>query len=157
MANGGLVAEQAAFKSVCKGLFGLMAEGETRIEYLATVLSAVTYERVRSYTPEGPLESPEGRFRSVRIPSDLSRALRRDLRPASYHEGAGTWFSARIIVTAEGSATANYNYDQEPEWDAPVDSIAYVTDQEKFPRDEENQPEWLKQKLSEGRERLASR
>ncbi len=60
-------------------------------------------------------------------------------------------------MTPEGGATAEYNYDSEPEWDVPIDPIAYVTDQEKFPRHEEHQPDWLKQRLAEGRARLADR
>jgi hypothetical protein len=32
----------------------------------------------------------------------------------------------------------------------------YVRDQEKFPRDEDKQPEWLKQRLAEGRARISS-
>ncbi|WP_181064465.1 hypothetical protein [Pseudoclavibacter sp. AY1F1] len=35
--------------------------------------------------------------------------------------------------------------------DAPVDAVAYLTDLEQFPRDEVNQPAWLKAKLVEAR------
>ena len=62
-----------------------------------------------------------------------------------------------LRANADGSATAEYNYDEEPKWDVPVDPIAYVTDQDAFPRDEAHQPEWLKLKLAEGRARLAAR
>ena len=67
-----------------------------------------------------------------------------------YQEGLGTWFSAVIRVDRNGVVDATFNYDDEPEWDAPVDSIAYLTDQEAFPRDVENQPPWLQQKIAEG-------
>lgn len=56
----------------------------------------------------------------------------------------------RITVTVSGSATAEYNYDDEPQWDAPVDPVVYVTDQEEFLCDEDKQPEWLRQQLAEG-------
>ncbi|PPG30293.1 hypothetical protein C5E10_12510 [Pseudoclavibacter sp. RFBG4] len=79
------------------------------------------------------------------------------LRAASYREGAGTWFSAKFTVTAAGAFTAEYNYDEEPEWTHEIDSIAYVTDQKHFPRDEEHQPEWEKAKLAEGRVWIAER
>ncbi|MEP6478866.1 MAG: hypothetical protein ABJB03_05710 [Rhodoglobus sp.] len=154
--NAGLIAEQEAFNELGMSLHRLLSDGDERIEYLATVLSPVTYERMRAYNPSGRFESPGGRFNSVDYPYAVSKALRA-LRAASYRDGVGTWFSARLQVTAAGAATAEYNYDDEPEWDAPVDSIAYVTDQEKFPRDEDKQPDWLKRKLAEGGERIAAR
>ncbi|MBF4636302.1 hypothetical protein ITJ38_17975 [Agreia pratensis] len=154
--NTGLLAEKDLFNSVGRQLYGLLFAGDTRIEYLSTRLTSVTFERVRAYCPTGSLHSPEGNFRSVRRPRELGQALG-GLRAACYREGSGTWFSVRFVVTATGAATAEYNYDEEPEWDAPVDSVAYVADQEKFPRDVDKQPEWLKQKLAEGRAALAAR
>ncbi|SMG29122.1 hypothetical protein [Agreia pratensis] len=152
----GLYAQKEAFNEVGVLLYRLLGDGDTRIQYVATLLAPVTYEYVDAYNPAGKLESPDGKFRSVRVSTELSKALA-ELRAASYREGAGTWFSIKITVTAAGAATAEYNYDEEPEWDAPVDSVAYVADQEKFPRDVDKQPEWLKQKLAEGRAALAAR
>lgn len=152
----GIRAEQEAFTELATMLYRLMKPGDTSIEYLVSATSSTDLQQFRAYNPNGKFETPSGRANSVRGSDELSDAMDR-LRAASYREGAGTWFSARIVVTAEGGATANYNYDEEPDWDAPVDSIAYVTDQEKFPRDEDNQPEWLKQKLADGRQRLSAR
>ncbi|KQW08037.1 hypothetical protein ASC66_03575 [Leifsonia sp. Root4] len=154
--NHGISAERDAFNSVGVGLYRLMQNGDSKIVYLASMTAPVTYERVRAFNPDGRLASTEGPFRSVRIPSELSEALGQ-LRAASSRTGTGTWFSAIIAVNADGSASAEYNYEREPEWDAPVDPIAYLTDHEKFPRDEVHQPKWLQQKLAEGRARLAAR
>lgn len=156
MAESGISAERDAFNSVGVGLYRLMQNGDSKIVYLASMTAPVSYERVRAFNPDGRLTAAEGSFRSVRIPSELSEALGQ-LRAASSRTGTGTWFSAIITVNADGSASAEYNYDQEPEWDAPVDPIAYVTDLERYPRDEAHQPEWLKQQLAEGRARLAAR
>ncbi|WP_245548359.1 hypothetical protein [Gordonia araii] len=79
------------------------------------------------------------------------------LREAMYQGGLGTWFSAVLIVDRSGSVDGQFNYDSEPEWDAPVDPVVYVTDQEKLPRDVENQPDWLKAKLAEGLARREER
>lgn len=153
----GIGAEQEAFTELAKLLYRLLKPGDTSIEYVVSATEPVGRHLLAAYNAGGKHSSPDGPFNDVPEASiELSDAMDR-LRAASYREGAGTWFSARIVVTAEGGATAKYNYDEEPEWDSPLDPIAYVTDQAKFPRDVENQPEWLKQKLAEGRERLASR
>ncbi|GAB11463.1 hypothetical protein GOARA_070_00020 [Gordonia araii NBRC 100433] len=69
----------------------------------------------------------------------------------------GTWFSAVLRIDRSGAVDGQFDYDSEPEWDAPVDPIAYVADQEKYPRDVENQPDWLKAKLAEGLARRRER
>ena len=153
---GGLIAEQAPFQQLGAAMFRLLREGDERIEYLATVLSPVTYERMRAYSAAGKLDSRMGRFDSIRRPRDLS-ALLETLREATYRDGLCTWFSVKIAVTSAGGATAEYNYDDEPEWDAPVDPVSYVKDLEKFPRDEDKQPAWLEKKLAGGRAKLAAR
>ena len=88
---------------------------------------------------------------------NFDRRLITRLREAMYQPGLGTWFSAVLRVDRSGAVDGRFDYESEPEWDAPVDSIAYVTDFEKYPRDIENQPEWLQAKLAEGYERRAAR
>ncbi len=65
-----------------------------------------------------------------------------------YQPGKGTWFTARCTITADGRMSFDFDYDNEPEWDIDVYPDAYAEDQEKYPRDEEHQPDWLKHKLS---------
>jgi len=154
--NPGISAERDAFNALGVLLYSLLAAGDERIVLGVSATSSTNEQHLRAYNPEGRFESPEGRFNDARGSFELSKAMKA-LRSAQYRPGAGTWFSARITVNADGSATAEYNYDEEPKWDVPVDPIAYVTDQDVFPRDEAHQPEWLKQKLAEGRVRLAAR
>ncbi|WP_415855455.1 hypothetical protein [Sinomonas sp. G460-2] len=112
--------------AVSGALLALFEDGDERVEYLASLLAPATYERVRGFNAAGTLESPEGRFNSVDFPYELSVALRK-LRAASYRAGKGTWFSARIVVTPDGAATAECNYDDEPDFGPEgVDSGAYV-------------------------------
>ena len=151
----GLQAEQQAFNEVGVALYRLLEEGDDRIEYRASMTAAVQSARILAYNPAGRYETSEGRANSPRESDELSDALGR-LREASYRPGAGTWFSVRIVVTSDGAATAEYNYDKEPDFGlGGIDPIAYVTDQEKFPRDETKQPEWLKERLAEGRARIS--
>lgn len=145
-----------AFNALGVLLFQLLSPGDERIELSVSSTVSTSAPDLLAYNPAGQYAEPAGRANSVDGSFELWDAVEA-LRAASYREDAGTWFSARISVDAGGSATAEYNYDDEPEWDAPIDSIAYVTDLERFPRDDAHQPEWLRAKLAEGRERLAAR
>ncbi|WP_068494061.1 hypothetical protein [Pseudoclavibacter helvolus] len=152
----GFFAEKAASDDLARALSEQLRPGDEAMVLLCSATAPVSRNRMRAIRADG--RSVEGgvRYESLRTPASLSPA-RKALRAASYREGAGTWFSAKFTVTAAGAFTAEYNYNDEPEWDVPVDSIAYVTDQKHFPRDEEHQPEWLKAKLAEGRVRIAER
>lgn len=99
------------------------------------------------------LEKDGGELDSVRRPREFDVRLLSNLRTAMYQEGLGTWFSAVFRVDRDGQVDATFNYDDEPEWDAPIDPIAYLTDQEVFPRSVENQPPWLQEKIAEGMKR----
>ncbi|WP_415855654.1 hypothetical protein [Sinomonas sp. G460-2] len=115
--------------------------------------------KLRSYeayalNPNGRYEGPEGRVNEIHLSRELRDKLK-DLRSACYRENEGTWFSARIEVAEFGNLAAEFNYDDEPEWDAPPDPVAYVNDFEVFPRDEAHQPEWLKKQLAEGNKKIA--
>ncbi|GAB3299002.1 hypothetical protein [Parasphingorhabdus pacifica] len=63
------------------------------------------------------------------------------LRVGMYQEGAGTWFSAFFRISPPDTYEIFYNRDNEPPWNAPEDS--YPREQELFPRDSENMPDWL--------------
>lgn len=142
-----------SFKVLARGLFELLEDGDSRIEYRTSMLRDTSVTWVRRFNPAGPSEVADGRYFSVAAPNEVRESARR-LRAACYRERGGTWFSAKIVVTAAGSAQAEYNYDQEPEWDAPVDSVLYTNDQDQYPRDETAQPAWLRQRIAEGRAQI---
>lgn len=87
-------------------------------------------------------------------PREISGLLK-ELREVMYSQGSGTWLSAtfRVVREASGetSANASFNYDEEPEWYFSVDPVQYALDLEDFPRDEENIPDWLRDRLSEAK------
>ncbi|RZU64136.1 hypothetical protein EV379_0430 [Microterricola gilva] len=149
-------AEREAFNALGVLLYRLLSEGDERIELSVSATVATSSPDLLAFNPAGRYPTPSGRANSVRGSVELWQAID-TLRAAHYKPQLGTWFSAHITVGADGSATAECNYDAEPEWEVPIDPIAYVTDLEAFPRDEAHQPEWLKQKLVEGRARLAAR
>ncbi|TFD61610.1 hypothetical protein E3T39_06100 [Cryobacterium suzukii] len=153
----GLVPEREAFEAVARILLGMMVEGDERIEYNASVTDPVSRSDVKAFNPNGEFEEAEGRVNGPDEPDELFGALEA-LRLACYRPGAGTWFSIRVVVQAAGAATVEYNYDNEADFGmGGIDPVGYVVDEEKFPRDEDKQPEWLKLRLAEGRALLAER
>ncbi|MCS3781603.1 hypothetical protein [Tsukamurella ocularis] len=141
-----LVAQQEA-----QGALAAAAVGTITADAVAVVIR--TSRTAPTSMNEYYLEKDGGELDSVRRPREFDVRLLSNLRTAMYQEGLGTWFSAVFRVDRDGQVDATFNYDDEPEWDAPIDPIAYLTDQEVFPRSVENQPPWLQEKIAEGMKR----
>ncbi|MDT9689165.1 hypothetical protein Q5762_12595 [Streptomyces sp. P9(2023)] len=73
------------------------------------------------------------------------------LRSTMYRPGAGTWFTARYVIERSGESTIDFDHDNEPGFVPQLTAGAYLVDFERFPRDEENTPEWLRDRLREAR------
>ncbi|MFZ4842310.1 hypothetical protein [Mycetocola saprophilus] len=145
--------ESSAFNDLGRALYRLLSAGDTRAEYSLSLIRGTGYSVIRVFTPNGEFERGGERYTTVSSSLDLVTAAR-NLRAACYRAGTGTWFSAVFTVTSQGAATAEYNYDEEPDWGAPIDAALYANDQDIFPRDETAQPDWLKQKIAEGRAQI---
>lgn len=65
-----------------------------------------------------------------------------DLRRLMFRAGAGTWFSARLTVAAQGDFRSDYDFDGEPHFDPPAPPGAFAEDLREFPRDPSRVPEW---------------
>ncbi|WP_415855655.1 hypothetical protein [Sinomonas sp. G460-2] len=149
MSEGGLFAQGEAFNKVGVELYRLLSPGDERIVLSASSLVSVLQGQILAVNPTGQYATPEGRVNAVTGSEALFLAVR-ELRETSYQEGLGTWYGLRVEVTPSGGATADYNYDDEPTWDPPVDPEAYVLDQRTFPRDEDERPDWLVERLAQG-------
>ncbi|KAA2247666.1 hypothetical protein F0L68_40100 [Solihabitans fulvus] len=80
-------------------------------------------------------------------PTEAWRLLAR-LRKGMYGEGLGTWFSARYGIDAPDTFTIDYNWRNEPVWaPAPPPAEAYTDELRRFPRTDENIPDWFRAKL----------
>lgn len=112
---------------------------------------AVLEFRALSYSAEHGLDIYGGGTVLEDFAPDDSLHLLFELRTVMYVPGAGTWFSVEIEVTPDGRTQTRFNYDEEPAWTLPRDDETYVDDLERFPRDEENQPDWLRQKVASAR------
>lgn len=144
----GLLAEQKAQTEVARSVLALLPEDATRIELTCRVLTSIARASFRAWFPDGRKEwvRASGRFDSAPV---------HELRRVMYRDGAGTWFSMKMSVTADGAMDADFNYDDEPDFGmSGVDPVAYVNDAKEFPRDLEHQPDWLKKRLEEGQARI---
>lgn len=59
----------------------------------------------------------------------------------------GAWFSAKCTSTKEGDFDMEYNYNHEPSFDLETEDMEYKKDFKRFPRSENNVPDWLKKRL----------
>ncbi|MDI2030842.1 DUF600 family protein [Saccharopolyspora sp. TS4A08] len=85
------------------------------------------------------------------VPLTVVRAMSR-LRRAMHDEHQGTWFTATITVDQSGRYKTDFEYDSEPHFPVAISPKSFVEDLERFPRDEENIPPWLQEKLHEANE-----
>ncbi|MCP2261552.1 Protein of unknown function (DUF4237) [Streptoalloteichus tenebrarius] len=76
-----------------------------------------------------------------------------ELRAGMYRPGRGTWFSARFQLNHPDRYSIQYNRTDEPSWHGqPPPPAAFVDELRFFPRDEENTPEWLRQRAGQLRQ-----
>lgn len=143
--------ERAAVTELGRLLHRELPPDAERITLRATVLTSVEDSTMTVRRADGTSEPVQGRESTV---SDTLATLRK----ASYLADLGTWFGLEMTVTAAGDTTTRFNHDDEPDWGpTTVDPIAYVTDQRHYPRSATAQPQWLRDRLAEGRVRLRQR
>ena len=94
------------------------------------------------------IQTIPGQWRQVGSPDEIIDLVEA-LRSTMYRTGSGTWFSARIAISLGGSVDANFDYDDEPNWDDPVSALWYAADLKKYPRSESARPLWLQRRLAE--------
>ncbi|WAE75521.1 DUF600 family protein [Streptomonospora nanhaiensis] len=123
-------------------LFGAAPEGWTSIEARMSAVGHVGQCLV--YVSPGSQNETR-----ITTPGKISGHFMR-LRKLMYHEGKGAWYTATFTLKNTGSFNVDYDYDDEPNFLPPEPGPReYQLDHQHFPRDEENIPEWLRQKLRE--------
>lgn len=138
----GLFAQGEALTELGNILYTLLPEGAVELELAVRGATASTDEHTMVV-----VYGDGSRF-DLRSEFDIMPAVDK-LRTAMYRPGAGTWFSARFVVTDQAAIDSEYNYDEEPQWFADVVPDTYVHDLQRFPRNPENIPDWLQRKLDE--------
>jgi hypothetical protein len=78
-------------------------------------------------------------------PRKASR-LMRELREGMHEPDGGAWFTARVLFDRSGTYRADFDFEGEPVLDFPLANGSFVTDLERFPRDERTSG-WLRARL----------
>lgn len=95
---------------------------------------------------------PDGTVDTALAPLATGKLVN-ELRSVMYRPGEGTWFTAEWTLNQDASGGASvdvaFNYDDEPDWGRPISPSSYAIDLEDFPRDENNVPVWLTEKVAE--------
>jgi hypothetical protein len=137
----GILAEKFAQEALARGIYEYLTPDFTRVELEYSAVGLVSQAILRAFRLDGSKTSfPD--IPGIEDPVE-------DLRSVMYRENAGTWFSMKMSVTAEGSMDASFNYDDHPESGFEYAPSAYRADLEQFPRDDAHIPGWLREKLDE--------
>ncbi|MER7016110.1 hypothetical protein ABT324_32180 [Saccharopolyspora sp. NPDC000359] len=83
-------------------------------------------------------------------PPDGTTGRLKALRAVMFEPGRGTWFSLHLGVQRGGSPQYRFNYTDDPHWRPPVAPTVFTLDQERFPRDDQYIPDWLRERLAAG-------
>ena len=97
----------------------------------------------------GEVITQEGGTHPWEPPADLQEIFER-LREGMYRPDVGTWLSALYVVERPSSYRIDINFDTEPRWQRPLPRAAYVDELRRYPRSDENVPDWLREKIDGG-------
>ncbi|TWF92961.1 TNT domain-containing protein [Saccharopolyspora dendranthemae] len=107
----------------------------------------VEYRATGEYTDLlGELTAQDGSSRSLEPPTELREIFER-LREGMYRPDVGTWLSALYVVERPSSYRIDINFDTEPQWQRPLPRAAYVDELRRYPRSEDNIPDWMQERV----------
>lgn len=78
--------------------------------------------------------------------------LLQSLRTRMFQPGRGTWFSVHVTLRRGAAPDFRFNFTDDPQWSPPVAPTVFTMDNERFPRDPQHLPEWLRSRLAEATE-----
>ncbi|SFT81767.1 Protein of unknown function [Actinopolyspora lacussalsi subsp. righensis] len=88
----------------------------------------------------------DGDSRAWEPPEELN-GIFGHLREGMYRPDVGTWLSALYTVERPSSYRIDINFDEEPQWQQPLPAEAYVDELNRYPRSEDNIPDWMNARL----------
>ncbi|MGW3468910.1 glycohydrolase toxin TNT-related protein [Saccharopolyspora sp. NPDC000995] len=94
----------------------------------------------------GEVAAQDGSSRPWEPPTELQEIFER-LREGMYRPDVGTWLSALYVVERPSSYRIDINFDSEPLWQRPLPRAAYVDELRRYPRAEENVPDWMRERF----------
>ncbi|MFC7341840.1 glycohydrolase toxin TNT-related protein [Saccharopolyspora griseoalba] len=107
----------------------------------------VEYRATGEYTDLlGEMSAQDGSSRRLEPPDELREIFER-LREGMYRPDVGTWLSALYVVERPSSYRIDINFDTEPQWQRSLPRAAYVDELRRYPRAEENIPDWMRERI----------
>ncbi|SDZ05503.1 Protein of unknown function [Saccharopolyspora shandongensis] len=94
----------------------------------------------------GEVAAQDGSSHPWEPPIELQEIFER-LREGMYRPDVGTWLSALYVVERPSSYRIDINFDSEPQWHRPLPRAAYVDELRRYPRAEENIPDWMRDRF----------
>lgn len=88
------------------------------------------------------LVAPNGTAVPIAAPTEAEELFAR-LRDGMHEPDRGTWISALYQLQRPGSYSVDFNGDYEPVWRTTPPAEAFVEELRRYPRTNENVPEWL--------------
>ncbi len=139
-----IIAEKARrydelIQQIGNALLEAAPQGWVRLDLIATLASSVQDFGLVVLLGDGTAAQ-------VDPPAEAADALIA-VRELMYLPERGTWFSARFIMNPPTEYHVYYNFQHDPVWDPPVPGEVFRKDLERFPRPEEEIPNWLRRKL----------
>lgn len=119
-------------------------EGWQQLTFLTRVIGAHREETLAVQEADGEvrrLDAPDG-------VGDVVDGLKR----AGLQEGKGTWLSMIVSVHHSHQFNVEYNHDTEPELPPGTSPLVYTQELERFPREDDAVPAWLRARLREAEE-----
>ncbi|SDR15611.1 TNT domain-containing protein [Actinopolyspora saharensis] len=89
----------------------------------------------------------DGDSRAWEPPEELN-GIFEHLREGMYRPDVGTWLSALYTVERPSSYRIDINFDEEPQWQQPLPPESYAEELRRYPRSEDNIPDWMSARLS---------
>ena len=132
--------QQKVSVEIARILHAMLNPETPSVELRVNALGQVIRSRTFASTAEGihPVDAPDG------LGPHLSR-----LRMAMYQPGNGTWFSMRMTVELPARVTADFEYEDEPDFgDAPLPESSLTDELARYPRDPEHVPDWLRGRIT---------
>lgn len=120
--------------AVGKALVRAAPTAWTKLELHVTGVGGMTETALDIHQPDNTIDQ------SGALDSDGREAVH-DLRESMFQPGKGTWFNATLTLDQSGKFNAEFDYDNPP-FDGVADAELLVEDQQLFPRDPANLPDW---------------
>ncbi|WP_150241119.1 hypothetical protein [Nocardiopsis quinghaiensis] len=140
----GPLEQEDLIQDLARKLVAATPEGWQQLTYLARVIGAHQSDMFA-------VQDADGQVRQVEVPEGVAETVDA-LKRSGFQEGEGTWLSMIVSVHHSHQLNIEYNHDTEPELPFEVSPLAYAQELERFPRPQDQIPDWFAARLDQARQ-----